>query len=109
MHTDITSTISGLSDDQLLSKPASSLALITRSMSSSSITCWSSKPGAYLSRGFSSLFDYVKRGLGYSDAASWRRINAMKLCTRIEGVRERLWDGSLTLDAARSCSRRRTA
>ena len=24
----------------------------------------------------------------------------MKLCTRIEGVRERLWDGSLTLDAA---------
>ena len=54
----------------------------------------------YLSRGFSSLFDYVKRGLGYSDAATWRRINAMKLCTRIDGVRERLWDGSLTLDAA---------
>ena len=54
----------------------------------------------YLSRGFSSLFDYVKRGLGYSDAATWRRINAMKLCTRIEGVRERLRDGSLTLDAA---------
>ena len=24
----------------------------------------------------------------------------MKMCTRIEGVRERLWDGSLTLDAA---------
>ena len=24
----------------------------------------------------------------------------MKLCTRIDGVRERLWDGSLTLDAA---------
>ena len=47
-----------------------------------------------------SLFDYVKRGLGYSDAATWRRINAMKLCARIGGVRERLWDGSLTLDAA---------
>ena len=54
----------------------------------------------YLSRGFSSLFDYVKRGLGYSDAATWRRINAMKLCTRIDGVRERLWDGSLTLDVS---------
>ncbi len=24
----------------------------------------------------------------------------MKLCARIDGVRERLWDGSLTLDAA---------
>ncbi|MDE0219627.1 MAG: HNH endonuclease signature motif containing protein [Spirochaetaceae bacterium] len=54
----------------------------------------------YLRRGFSSLFDYVKRGLGYSDAATWRWINAMKLCTRIDRVRERLWDGSLTLDAA---------
>ncbi|MDD9984644.1 MAG: hypothetical protein OXQ31_00075 [Spirochaetaceae bacterium] len=54
----------------------------------------------YLRRGFSSLFDYVKRGLGYTDAATWRRIGAMKLCTRIEGVRDRLWDGSLTLDAA---------
>ena len=81
--------------------PASSLALITRSMSSSStICCEIEARRVYLSRGFSSLFDYVKRGLGYSDAATWRRINAMKLCTRIDGVRERLWDGSLTLDAA---------
>ena len=54
----------------------------------------------YLRRGYSSPFDYVTRGLGYSAAAAWRRINAMKLCVRIEGVRERLRDGSLTLDAA---------
>ena len=40
----------------------------------------------YLSRGFSGLFDYVKRGLGYSDAAAWRRINGMKLCAHVEGA-----------------------
>ena len=40
----------------------------------------------YLSRGFSGLFDYVARGLGYSAAAAWRRINAMKLCAHVEGA-----------------------
>ena len=54
----------------------------------------------YLRRGFSSLFDYVKRGLGYSDGAAYRRIGAMKLCDQVAGTRERLRDGSLTLDAA---------
>ncbi len=54
----------------------------------------------YLRRGFSSLFDYVKRGLGYSDGATYRRIGAMKLCAQVAGTRERLRDGSLTLDAA---------
>ena len=56
--------------------------------------------GLYLSRGYSNLFAYVTRGLGYSDGAAWRRIAAMKLCARIEGTRDRLRDGSLTLDAA---------
>ena len=54
----------------------------------------------YLHRGFSSLFDYVTRGLGYSDGAAYRRIGAMKLCAQVAGTRERLRDGSLTLDAA---------
>ena len=31
-------------------------------------------------RGFSSLFDYAVRELGYSDAAAARRIGAMRLC-----------------------------
>ena len=48
----------------------------------------------YLRRGFSSLFDYSVRELGYSDAAAWRRIKAMRLCADIDGVRERLQDGS---------------
>ena len=54
----------------------------------------------YLRRGFSSLFDYAVRELGYSDAAAWRRIKAMRLCADVEGVRERLQDGSMTLNAA---------
>ena len=50
--------------------------------------------------GFSSLFDYVTRELGYSEAAAWRRIKAMRLCWEVEGARERMRDGSLTLNSA---------
>ena len=100
-HTEINSTVSALSDDQLL-EHAGKLAGLDHQIHVFVIDHLLEIEArrVYLSRGFSSLFDYVKRGLGYSDAATWRRINAMKLCTRIDGVRERLWDGSLTLDAA---------
>ena len=54
----------------------------------------------YLRRGFSSLFDYAVRELGYSDAAAWRRIKAMRLCADVDGVRERLQSGLMTLNAA---------
>ena len=54
----------------------------------------------YLTIGFSSLFDYAVHELGYSDAAAWRRIKAMRLCAGVEGTRERLQDGSLTMAAA---------
>ena len=101
LHTEVTSTVSGLSDDRLLEQTRK-LAGLDHQIHVFVIDhlCEIEARRVYLSRGFSSLFDYVKRGLGYSDAATWRRINAMKLCTRIDGVRERLWDGSLTLDAA---------
>ena len=56
--------------------------------------------GLYLERGFSSLFDYAVRELGYSDAAAARRIGAMRLCADQPHARERLRDGSLTLSAA---------
>ena len=100
-HTEINSTVSALSDDQLL-EHAGKLAGLDHQIHVFVIDHLLEIEArrVYLSRGFSSLFDYVKRGLAYSDAATWRRINAMKLCTRIDGVRERLWDGSLTLDAA---------
>ncbi|MCY4508062.1 MAG: hypothetical protein OXG35_14060, partial [Acidobacteria bacterium] len=99
--TDVASTVSGLSDDQLLEQTRR-LAALDHQIHVFVIDhlCEIEARRAYLDRGFSSLFDYVKRGLGYTDAATWRRIGAMKLCTRIDGVRERLWDGSLTLDAA---------
>ena len=54
----------------------------------------------YLSWGFSSLFDYATHALGYSEAAAWRRIKAMRLCGEVEGARERMRDGSLTLNSA---------
>ena len=54
----------------------------------------------HLRLGFSSLFDYAVRELGYSEGAAWRRIKAMRLCIETAGTRERLQDGSLTLSAA---------
>ena len=54
----------------------------------------------YLSLGFSSLFEYAVRELGYSDAAAWRRIKAMRLCVEVKGARGRIQDGTLTLSAA---------
>ena len=54
----------------------------------------------HLRLGFSSLFDYAVRELGYSEGAAWRRIKAMRLCSDTAGSRERLQDGSLTLSAA---------
>ena len=97
----ILSTVSGLSDSQLLEQTGK-LARLDRQIQAfvidHLIEIESRK--LYLSRGFSSPFDYVTRGLGYSAAAAWRRIGAMNLCAHVEGARERLWDGSLTLDAA---------
>ena len=54
----------------------------------------------YLSLGFSSLFEYAVRELGYSDGAAWRRIKAMRLCVEVTGARTRIQDGTLTLNAA---------
>ena len=98
---EVNSTVSGLSDDQLLEQTGK-LARLDHEVQVFVIDhlCEIDARQLYLRRGYSSPFDYVTRGLGYSAAAAWRRINAMKLCVRIEGVRERLRDGSLTLDAA---------
>ena len=35
----------------------------------------------HLTRGYGSLFDYVVHELGYTAAAAWRRIKAMRLCS----------------------------
>ena len=93
--------VAGLSDDQLLAQTGS-LAQLDRQLQVFLIDhlLEIEARALHLRRGFSSLFEYVKRGLGYSDGATYRRIGAMKLCAQVAGARERLRDGSLTLDAA---------
>ena len=54
----------------------------------------------YFSEGFSSLFDYAVRELGYSAGAACRRIKAMRLCRELPEAEGRLKSGSLSLCAA---------
>ena len=97
----ITTTVSALSDDRLL-ELTKELSGIEHHLEVVVIDHLREiqKRRLYLRLGFSSLFDYAVRELGYSDAAAWRRIKAMRLCTEVDGVRERLQDGTMTLNAA---------
>ena len=54
----------------------------------------------YFEMGFSSLFDYAVRELGYSEGAAYRRIKAMKLCQNFPETESRLQSGRLSLSAA---------
>ena len=54
----------------------------------------------FFKQGFSSLFDYAVRELGYSEGAAYRRIKAMKLCREIPETANRLQSGRLSLSAA---------
>ena len=56
--------------------------------------------GLALRRGFSSLFDYAVRELGFSDASAQRRILTMRLARRHEWVRAELQSGDLNLTSA---------
>ena len=51
----------------------------------------------YLEQGFSSLFDYTVKELGYSEGAAYRRIKAMKLCRDLPDTENRLQSGRLSL------------
>ena len=54
----------------------------------------------YFEMGFSSLFDYAVRELGYSEGAAYRRIKAMKLCQDLPETENQLQSGNLSLSAA---------
>ena len=97
----ITSTVGALSDRELL-RETRNLVRHERHLQGAVIDHLSEieARGLYLQRGFSSLFDYAVRELGYSDAAAARRIGAMRLCADQPDAREGLRDGSLTLSAA---------
>ena len=93
---ELTSTISGLSDNALLAQ-TKKLAHLEQQLQVTVIDHLREihTRRLYLSRGFSSLFDYVVRELGYTDSAAARRINTMHLCAEFEfeEVREGLQDG----------------
>ena len=97
----ITSTVGALSDRELL-RETSKLVRHERHLQGAIIDHLAEIDARrlYLQRGFSSLFDYAVRELGYSDAAAARRIGAMRLCADAPQAREGLRDGSLTLSAA---------
>ena len=97
----ITSTAGALSDRELL-RETSNLVRHERHLQGAIIDHLAEieARGLYLQRGFSSLFDYAVRELGYSDAAAARRIGATRLCADQPDAREGLRDGSLTLSAA---------
>ena len=97
----ITSTVGALSDRELL-RETSNLVRHERHLQGAVIDHLAEieTRGLYLQRGFSSLFDYAVRELGYSDAAAARRIGATRLCADQPDAREGLRDGSLTLSAA---------
>ena len=97
----ITSTVGALSDRELL-RETRNLVRHERHLQGAVIDHLAEieARGLYLERGFSSLFDYAVRELGFSDAAAARRIGAMRLCTDQADAREGLRDGSLTLSAA---------
>jgi hypothetical protein len=51
----------------------------------------------YLERGYSSLFDYLTREIGYSSASAQRRIDAVRLSCDVPEVIEKVRDGALNL------------
>ena len=51
----------------------------------------------YLKRGFSSLFEYTVKELGYSESSAYRRIKAMKLCKELPETKLKMAKGELNL------------
>ena len=51
----------------------------------------------HLKRGFSSLFDYTVKELGYSHSSAYRRIKAMRLCREMPETTIKIKTGDLNL------------
>lgn len=51
----------------------------------------------YLAFGYSTLFEYCTRALGYSEAGAYRRIVAVRLVQELPEIKEKLSDGRLNL------------
>lgn len=59
----------------------------------------------YAELGYSSLFDFTVRELGYSSDAAYRRISAMRLLNHLPEAEEKLASGALSLTAASELQR----
>ncbi|HAG92348.1 MAG TPA: hypothetical protein DCL41_10765 [Bdellovibrionales bacterium] len=53
----------------------------------------------YLDMGYNSLFDYLVRGLGYSEATAYQRQACVRLAKDIPEIKQKIDQGSLTLSA----------
>lgn len=53
----------------------------------------------YIKMGFSSLFDYLVRGLGYSEATAYQRQACVRLTKEIPEIKQKLDEGLLSLSA----------
>lgn len=52
---------------------------------------------AYMGWGYAHLFDYLVKGLGYSESLAYQRKAALKICAVIPEVKEKLNNGSLSI------------
>ncbi len=55
--------------------------------------------GLHLAKGYSSLYEYCRGELGYTDASAWRRARAAQAILRCPAAWERLIEGRVTLCA----------
>ncbi len=101
MHIQSTNILKSLSNEQLLSQ-TKNLVQKERKLAIQVIGHLSEieHRKLYLRRGFSSLFDYTVKELGYSEGSAYRRIKAMKLCREIPETTSKLKTGSLNLTTA---------
>lgn len=60
---------------------------------------------AYLEWGYSNLFEYLVKGLGYSESLAYQRKAALKICQVLPEIKEKLENGSLSLTTLARASR----
>lgn len=54
----------------------------------------------HLQRGYASIYEYAIRELGYSEAAAYRRVSAMRLLKSVPEIDDKIKTGALSLDGA---------
>ena len=94
-------TIQKMSHKELLSQ-TKSLVLKERSLHTQILQHLSEIKSRqlHLKMGFSSLFEYAVKELGYSEGAAYRRIQTMKLCQQVPETAQKIQEGKLSLSSA---------